>query len=259
MDTHITPAALNCRKYIIESKKENRYIPQDELVVAFFDGYVWSVIPLAFVLSHPLIIIHRHSTQDGGIFSLFVCPMTLRSFLFSQEMYVESVDDLCVVLESVDTQKKFKTSQPCSDGGEMLVGYNEVKILTFRDVCTFTPDFLIYSRTTKKTPFLSKKYYENTENHMGEQIDDLNIHPKTLTYITQYYSHKKADTKTLVLVTTEATKDTVEGYKYREQKYWHGSERNRVSIIEKNAITYPCLWFVVALMDRSSYVIESVS
>jgi len=221
-------------------------------VVCFYNGIDWLIIQLDDMLAYPVLYFDFWSEKDDTTYvnSLLVCPITMRSMI-----YKGRINDRLYLLNT-DTRDEFYMDSPFTGAYDESgiekkikshVKRHEVKILTLRDAFMFLldPKYIIINDTDLVyRPIIYDRYYTNKLNYDGLPLYTI-LHPKTIVYMVQYYSHSMKRYRYTVIVGRDINRDTVTGYSYRASGVWEFIMKHMHEFVKKKAYIYPIFWFMV--------------
>lgn len=268
--SHLTPAQSTYNKellltriltkddYDIIIKDTYKYFKITDKVVCFFNGYEWYLILLEDMLTYPVIYFDFWSEKDDTTYlnSLLVCPITMRAMIYKGKIKILDVINDRLYLLNIDTGDEFFMDAPYTGhydehGQEKKIKSHvkrqEVKILTLRDSFMFLidPKYIVVNESKKKhESIMYNGYYINRYTHEGLPIHTA-LHPKSIVYMVQYYSHSTKNYRYMVLVGKDINRDSITGYNYKSSGLWTFIGKHIKSFTDKRAYIYPVFWFMI--------------
>jgi hypothetical protein len=211
-------------------------------VVVYHDGAIWKIIPLEICLTYS--IIYDEDTSDNGTkrnISIVVCPISLMSTILEGIFEFSEYDETKMLL----TESSNKSIIPIDIGYKIdkndIIRINkrfEVKIMTFRDVIKFMPDFYqLELLDNSKITLPIDKYYSDDLDFNGNKINSL-IHPKTLVYV--LYKDNGID----IVMGYDSEKSVPSGYNLKKSKFVKYITDNMEDLMKYNTYMMPSLWYI---------------
>lgn len=243
--------------YQITTNDAYKYYNIIDKVVCFFNGKDWNIIKLDDVLAYPVLYYEFWSEKHNTTFhnSLVVCPITMRSMIYKGKIKIIDIIIERLYLLNTDTSDEFFMDLPYTgdvdEGGKEKkikshVKRHEVKILTLRDAYMFLidPKYLVINKGLIHRPIIYDRYYTNRLNYEGYPLHTT-LHPKTIVYMVQYYSHSMKRYRYTVIVGRDINRETVTGYSFKASGVWDFIHKHIHEFIKKKAYVYPIFWFMV--------------
>jgi len=240
------------------------------IVVCFFNGINWNVINLSVMLRYPILYYDFWSEkfEKNFINTLLVCPITLRSIIYKGKIEIVDVVNDTLVLLNKDTNDEFLMDSPYTgrldeNGKEKKIKSHikryEVKLHKLRDAYSYMvdPKYIVINKNEDIQTVIFEKYYNNRLTIMGEPIYTT-LHPKTLVYIVQYWSHTDKKYKFSVVIGKNINKDVVTGYSYTDSGIWSYLIKYKHKFADIKAYIYPILWYMVERLYKDIKVISVV-
>lgn len=241
------------------------YLQLSDVVLVYSDGKNWKVVPMKVAEKYPIMRdVYFDNNQKASDITFTFCPHTLSSVIYFgkyssivNEVYKnnmtivnEKTPDLMVIQMSGKTYSK--------NGGnnsktlvENFIRKNEVKIMTLRNVIgIYTDCVYLYHDIPDTGSTLSISTTSTTSA--------AKYHPKTFVYGITYNSKHVTEHKQRhsVIVSNDASKDKVNSYDIRINKY-HGYFKNTLQKIrDKGGFITPCYWFAWNAMFEESKVVK---
>jgi hypothetical protein len=228
-----------------------------EKVVVFYNGRNWAIISLYNMLCYPLLYFDFWSEKDNTTYrnTLLVCPITMRAMIYKGKIRILDVINDRLFLLNLDTNDEFFMDTPYTGhydekGQEKKIKSHikrhEVKIPTLRDAFTFLldPIYIVVKKEKQLKPIINIGYYSNKYTYLGLPIHTA-LHPKTLVYMIQYYSHHTKNYRYTVIVGQDINRETPTGYNYRASGLWDFMMKNMKDFVEKKAYIYPIFWYMI--------------
>jgi len=254
----VTSRILTKDLYSIIDKDSYKYFKISDKVVCFYNGIDWLIIQLDDMLAYPVLYFDFWSEKDDTTYvnSLLVCPITMRSMIYKGRIKVLDIINDRLYLLNTDTRDEFYMDSPFTGAYDESgiekkikshVKRHEVKILTLRDAFMFLldPKYIIINDTDLVyRPIIYDRYYTNKLNYDGLPLYTI-LHPKTIVYMVQYYSHSMKRYRYTVIVGRDINRDTVTGYSYRASGVWEFIMKHMHEFVKKKAYIYPIFWFMV--------------
>ena len=213
------------------------------------------------MLAYPVLYFNFWSEKDNITYvnSLVVCPITMRSMIYKGKIKILDIVDDRLYLKNTDTSDEFFMDSPYTGSYDDFgvekkikshVKRHEVKLLTLRDTFMFLidPKYIIIKKELqeelKHRPIIYDRYYTNKLDYKGYPIHTT-LHPKTIVYMVQYYSHSMKKYRYTVVVGRDINRETITGYSYRASGVWEFIMKHIHEFIKKRAYIYPIFWFMV--------------
>lgn len=214
-----------------------KYLDIDDLVIVFYDGKKWKIIPLEDMYQYP--VIYDKYLEDE--ISVTLCPFSHSAVIyFDKWKPLKEIVNNNIVLQH-KKNKNIKMNQLSGkiinykDADEIIViRKNEVVIMKVKTVLKNYPDCLYFNNTKKVKSIIPNNYLStnNIIHPMSQELDKL-YHPKKLVYGVMY----SINDMTLVIVSKGDEMDFDEsGY----QEYFDGEIKD---IKNNGGFIIPCLWF----------------
>lgn len=243
--------------YNIIIKDTYKYFKISDKVVCFYNGTDWIIILLDDMIAYPVLYFKFWSEKNNTTYinSLVVCPITMRSMIYKGKIQIRDIVNDRLYLDNTDTGDEFFMDSPYTgsydDEGiekkiKSHVKRHEVKILTLRDTFMFLidPKYIVINEELKHRPIIYERYYTNKLTYEGYPIRTI-MHPKTIVYMIQYYSHSMEKYRYTVIVGRDINRDDVTGYSYRASGIWEFIAKHIHEFVKKKAYIYPVFWFMV--------------
>ena len=245
----------------------HKYFNIHKNVVCFFNGIDWNVINLSDMLRYPILYYDFWSEKFEKTFinTLLVCPLTMRAIIYKGKIEIVDVVGDTLVLLNKDTNDEFLMDSPYTgkfndDDKEKKIKSHikrhEVKLHRLRDAYMYIvdPKYIVINKDRDVQTVIVEKYYNNRLTYEGEAIHTT-LHPKTLVYIVQYWSHTDKKYKFSAVVGKDINKDVVTGYSYKDSGIWSYLNRYKHKFADIKAYIYPILWFMVERLYRDIKII----
>jgi hypothetical protein len=256
---------LDKHEYKVIYKNTHKHFSINDKIVCFFDGLGWNIIRLATMLAYPVLYYDYWHEKEKTTYTntLVVCPLTIRTMIYKGYVDIIDVVDNRLRLHSREQKEDFWMELPYTghidvNGVEKKIKSHvkrmEVKLLTLRDSWMFATDPKYIVAKHNEPMIISSAYYENRQTVDGKIIYT-SVHPKTVCYVVQYYSHRVSAYRYTVLIGKDSSPDHPTGYQYRKTGLWGYINKYREKFIKKKAYIYPCLWFAVEQLYRDFQLI----
>lgn len=243
--------------YDVIVKDTYKYFNISDKVVCFFNGNDWNVILLDDMLSYPVLYFDFWSQKDNITYknSLVVCPLTMRAMIFKGRITIQDIINDRLYLLNTDTGDEFFMDSPYTgrytDEGiekkiKSHIKRHEVKLLTLRESFMFLidPKYLVVKEELKRRPIIYDRYYTNKLTYDEKSIHTA-LHPKSIVYIIQYFSHSTDRYRYTVVIGRDINRETVTGYSYKASGVWDFINKHMDEFVRKRAYIYPVFWFMV--------------
>lgn len=254
----ITSRILTEDSYNIIIKDTYKYFNISDKVVCFYNGTDWLVILLDDMLAYPVLYFKFWSEKDNTTYvnSLVVCPITMRSMIYKGEIKILNIVNDRLYLKNTDTLDEFFMDSPYTGSYDESgiekkikshVKRHEVKLLTLRDMFMFLidPKYVVVNKDVKHRPIIYDRYYTNKLYYDGTTSLHTTMHPKTIVYMIQYYSHSMQKYRYTIVIGRDINKETVTGYSYRASGIWEFIMKHIHEFVKKRAYIYPIFWYMV--------------
>lgn len=205
----------------------NKNIKLDDIVIAYFDGIKWKIVPLIIMLQFS--ILHDiYNEQDGTTklqISIYVCPNTLFSCVYfgKFELYDKKHCNNVAIINNENnyvltpiTNQMYSTITNKQINNFIRKG--EVKILTYKNIMYLFPDSLFMNI-----------------DEIKQKINEHSINKGKLIYVIEYKSKSNFKYKYTIIIPKHDSYDII---KNGFGKYYHTMIN---SIRTKGGIIYPCL------------------
>jgi hypothetical protein len=236
----ITDNILRPNNYIFKSQ-----IPDDiklnDLVISYFNGNRWRIVPLSIIFKFPIIYdkyANDHETLD---ISVCICPFTLTSCVL-QGKYIPSefVENYCLCVKAKDEH-----IIPLFSNYEQKLKIWEVEIKIFKNVLVDHPNcefFYLIDAPNVKQIFDSEYLYNKVLPFDNIKYDD-KYHPKSLVHVVNYCSSKNDEIKETIIIGKDISKNKITGYDNKSSAINKYIESQELQLSEKQAFITPIFWF----------------
>lgn len=128
----------------------------------------------------------------------------------------------------------------------------DVKLSILRECFVFISDpryIVLKSKYKSKSNkiLLPEHYYTNRLTYDGKPIYT-SLHPKTIVYMVQYYSHIANKYRYTAIVGKDINTNVPSGYSYKASGIWHFMNQHKKQFLKKKAYIYPIFWYMVELL-----------
>jgi hypothetical protein len=192
----------------------------------------------------------------------------MRAIIYKGKIEIVDVVGDTLVLLNKDTNDEFLMDSPYTgrtndnDVAKKIKSHikrHEVKLHKLKDAYSYIidPKYIITNKYKDLNTIISEKYYSNRLTNIGEPIYTT-LHPKTLVYIVQYWSHTNKKYKFSAVIGKDINKDVVTGYSYNNSGVWKYLNKYKNKFVDIKAYIYPILWFMVERLYKDIKIIIAV-
>jgi len=253
---------------IVYTDKENKFNLSD-IIICFSNGNNWHIVLLDTMITYPVLYYNFTSPKDGQIYtnSLLLCPITLRSMIYKGRIKILKVINDRLFIRNLDTDDEFFMDLPYTGHYDenkkekkikSQVKRHQVKIMTLKDSLTIItdPTYIVVLKEYKDSIF-NKNYYVNSKNYKNESIF-CRYHPKTLVYVTQYYSHTYKEYKYTIITGVDISQEEISGYEFKKAGFWHFFNDYIDNLNKKKAYVYPMFFYYANKLYPNAKLIHLV-
>jgi hypothetical protein len=218
-------------------------------ILMYNSGDQWKIIPLSVALSYPIIYDTFSISNENYKVSIILCPFTLRATIVKGIFEVETYNDTKMIIKDKDNNL-----MPINLGYTIDTNYIihsnkriDIKISNLRTAIINYANDSLFMKTNKNiiiNPILNEEYYTNNIDMFNNELDEGLIHPKTLTYIIQYKSHKNESEKTSIILGKDCNKNSVTGYDLKKSGLFEYLKKYETKIINRSGYVMPILWYI---------------
>ena len=243
--------------YTYTNDSENPVSLTDNIII-HNGGDKWYIIPLNLALSYPIIYGKYSINNESYDTTLAICPITLRSVIFKGIFEFETYHNDRMILREKNTNTLLPIDLGIKiENNKYIIKTNkriEVMIMNLRSAFNMAPDAIFMSCSLKIDPVIDLKYYSNTLDVNGKELEYL-IHPKTLIYVIQYKSYETDDEKTSLILGKDSVKNEVSGYDIKKSGIQEYFTKHKNQIINRDGYILPMLWYSAKNIYQKSKLI----
>ena len=237
---------------------------------AINNGKYWVVFPLSYLHEYPIIYFYHNNNNNNNNnnndddnktiknhVSLLFCLLTSRCVMIDDNYeFVKYIDDRAIF-------KNNKNELLPIDLGIIIDNKNNVEIKKryqvrlniLRNCLIEFQDIKYLHLKNKKHIKKSPDYYNNYLNHINQDINISDYHPKTLVYLITYLS-KSNKYKTTIIIGVDATYDFVTGYDSKKSGFDEYISKNHNELIERDSFIMPILYYYAKKLYYDSKIIK---
>lgn len=187
------------------------------IILSYFDGNKWKIIPRDLLIANP-IIYDKYHDLDGSIndISIIYCPFSSVTGIFFGKYTLSKyiLNNIILCKDKNDNIFSPLDGTYMNQEHQKPIRRTECSIKTFRDALIQHQDFLLCISSKTKPNMISENYF--TDNNLffptENNNDDNKYHNKTLVYLLQYNAIKKDRKKCFILINKNANRENISGY-----------------------------------------------
>jgi hypothetical protein len=221
----------------------------DTVLVFNYEGQ-WIIIPLSILIKYPIIYLLNSETKEFG--SIILCLLTLRSmYVFEKVRWIgySGMNGIEATFNNVNGET-MGFENKLDKNGDKIVDFkrSQTKIQSLRSALIEYGDCMYLNlNVSHKSDLINSDYYKNLTNYNDENIENINIHPKTLCTLIQYVSDNKI--KTSIIVPKNANDTNYEiGYDSKKGKIDEYLANSSEKLIEKKAFIMNVLYYTAKIL-----------
>lgn len=239
----------------------NESVNLTDPVFVYSDGKSWKIIPLNISLVSPIIYDNFYdSAIDNNSITkicIYICPFSLFSVIYFGEfisfnkvynnnLVLKDSKENEVIIPSLDNIYKENSDTNTYTLIDKIIRKNEIRIMTLRNAISKYPDCLYIDNSylNKFDPIVPLNYIKNDQIFFPNNKFNNQYHPKTIIYIIEYKSKRTHSYKKTVLLTIDASSDSVNTVDIVKNGFDVYFQRMSEKIRNRGGLIYPCFWFV---------------
>jgi hypothetical protein len=236
----------------IVNKVPSNLLLSDNVLVFNYEGQ-WIIIPLSTLIKYPIIYLLNSQTKEFG--SIILCLLTLRSmYVYEKVRWI----GYSGINENISIEATFNNlsgetmgfENKLDKNGDKIVDFkrSQTKIQSLRSALIEYGDVMYLNiDVSHKSDLITPEYYKNLKNYNDENIENLDIHPKTLCTLIQYVSDNKIKTSIIVPAKSNNTNYEI-GYDSKKSKIDEYLANSSEKLIEKKAFIMNILYYTAQLL-----------
>jgi hypothetical protein len=233
----------------IVNRVPSELLLSDTVLVFNYEGQ-WIIIPLSILIKYPIIYLLNSETKEFG--SIILCLLTLRSmYVFEKVRWIgySGMNGIEATFNNVNGETTGFENK-LDKNGDKIVDFkrSQTKIQSLRSALIEYGDVMYLNLdVSHKSDLINSEYYKNLTNYNDENIENINIHPKTLCTLIQYVSDNKI--KTSIIVPKNANDINYEiGYDSKKGKIDEYLANSSEKLIEKKAFIMNILYYTAKIL-----------
>jgi hypothetical protein len=233
----------------IVNRVPSNLLLSDSVLVFNYEGQ-WIIIDLYTLIKYPIIYLLNSETKEFG--SIILCLLTLRSmYVYEKVRWIGYSGKYGI--EATFNNLSGETmgfENKLDKNGDKIVDFkrSQTKIQSLRSALIEYGDCMYLNiEISHKSDLINPDYYKNLTNYNDENIENLDIHPKTLCTLIQYVSDNKI--KTTIVVPSKSNNTNYEiGYDSKKSKIDEYLAKSSEKLIEKKAFIMNTLYYTAKLL-----------
>lgn len=233
----------------IVNKVPNYLLLSDTVLVFNYEGQ-WIIIPMFILTKYPIIYLLNSETKEFG--SIILCLLTLRSmYVYEKVRWIgyDGKENIEATFNNVNGEI-IGFENKLDKNGDKIVDFkrSQTKIQSLRSALIEYGDCMYLNiNVSHKTDLITPEYYKNMINYNNENIENLDIHPKTLCTLIQYISDNKI--KTTIVIPSKSNNQNYEiGYDSKKSKIDDYLASSSEKLIEKKAFIMHILYYTAKIL-----------